>query len=73
VVEQVLNPSAPDPGKTLIFVETKRNCDNVTRMLRMDGWPALAIHGDKNQQERDWVLQVLCARVCSHAYDHNHA
>lgn len=21
------------------------------------GWPALAIHGDKQQQERDWVLQ----------------
>mmetsp|Transcript_6796 Transcript_6796/g.11718 ORF Transcript_6796/g.11718 Transcript_6796/m.11718 type:complete len:538 (+) Transcript_6796:133-1746(+) len=61
LLEQVLNPSAPDPGKTLIFVETKRNCDNVTRMLRMDGWPALAIHGDKNQQERDWVLQEFKA------------
>jgi ATP-dependent RNA helicase DDX5/DBP2 len=24
--------------------------------LRMDGWPALSIHGDKNQAERDWVL-----------------
>lgn len=23
----------------------------------MDGWPALAIHGDKTQPERDWVLQ----------------
>ncbi|PQQ00476.1 DEAD-box ATP-dependent RNA helicase 20 [Prunus yedoensis var. nudiflora] len=22
----------------------------------MDGWPALSIHGDKNQAERDWVL-----------------
>jgi len=22
----------------------------------MDGWPALSIHGDKNQSERDWVL-----------------
>lgn len=22
----------------------------------MDGWPALSIHGDKSQQERDWVL-----------------
>ncbi len=28
----------------------------VTRQLRMDGWPALSIHGDKSQQERDWVL-----------------
>lgn len=36
------------------------NCFNValqvTRQLRMDGWPALSIHGDKSQQERDWVL-----------------
>lgn len=24
----------------------------------MDGWPALSIHGDKSQQEREWVLQV---------------
>ena len=30
----------------------------VTRQLRMDGWPALSIHGDKSQQERDWVLGV---------------
>ncbi|KAJ0959544.1 putative RNA helicase [Helianthus annuus] len=27
-----------------------------TRQLRMDGWPALSIHGDKSQAERDWVL-----------------
>ena len=27
-----------------------------TKSLRMDGWPALSIHGDKSQQERDWVL-----------------
>ncbi len=40
----------------LIFCETKRNCDNITRTLRQDGWPALALHGDKAQKERDWVL-----------------
>jgi ATP-dependent RNA helicase DDX5/DBP2 len=43
-------------SKILIFSETKRNCDELTRNLRMDGFPALAIHGDKSQQERDWVL-----------------
>ena len=43
-------------SKVLIFVETKRNADNITRMLRQDGWPALSIHGDKEQRERDWVL-----------------
>lgn len=48
-----------DDGNTriLIFVETKRGADALTRNLRMSGWSALAIHGDKDQKERDWVLQ----------------
>ena len=29
------------------------------RDLRQDGFPARAIHGDKSQDERDWVLQVF--------------
>ncbi|KAK4264385.1 hypothetical protein QN277_025571 [Acacia crassicarpa] len=45
-----------DGSRILIFIETKKGCDQVTRQLRMDGWPALSIHGDKNQAERDWVL-----------------
>ena len=44
-------------SKILIFTATKRGCDDLTKQLRMDGWPALSIHGDKSQQERDWVLQ----------------
>ncbi|XP_026180870.1 putative ATP-dependent RNA helicase DDX5 isoform X1 [Mastacembelus armatus] len=43
-------------NKTIIFVETKRRCDDLTRRMRRDGWPAMGIHGDKSQQERDWVL-----------------
>ena len=58
--------------KTLVFVETKRKvhflamilsrttsilqADELTRCMRRDGWPALSIHGDKQQGERDWVL-----------------
>jgi len=42
--------------KTLIFVETKRKADELTRRMRRDGWPTLCIHGDKAQTERDWVL-----------------
>jgi superfamily II DNA/RNA helicase len=42
--------------KTIIFVETKRKADDLTRWMRRDGWPTLCIHGDKNQGERDWVL-----------------
>jgi len=41
----------------LVFVETKKGCDMLTRSLRMDGFQARAMHGDKSQEERDWVLK----------------
>ncbi|KAM0720449.1 hypothetical protein Q7P37_004585 [Cladosporium fusiforme] len=43
-------------NKVLVFTGTKRVADDITRFLRQDGWPALSIHGDKQQNERDWVL-----------------
>lgn len=43
-------------NKTIIFAETKRRVDDLTRRMRRDGWPAMCIHGDKSQPERDWVL-----------------
>jgi len=47
---------AESENKTIIFTETKRKCDQLTRDMRRDGWPAMCIHGDKSQPERDWVL-----------------
>nr|CAI5840697.1 unnamed protein product [Callosobruchus analis] len=44
-------------NKTIIFIETKKKVDEITRKMKRDGWPAVCIHGDKSQQERDWVLQ----------------
>ncbi|KAJ2515317.1 ATP-dependent RNA helicase dbp2 [Coemansia sp. RSA 1939] len=44
-------------NKTIIFAMTKRSVDDITRNLRQDGWPALGIHGDKAQSERDWVIR----------------
>ena len=38
-----------EKAKVLIFVGTKRVADDITKYLRQDGWPALAIHGDKEQ------------------------
>merc|ERR1711966_113871 len=46
-----------DGSKILIFAQTKRDGDELTREMRTDGWPALCIHGDKKQEERDWVLK----------------
>ena len=41
----------------IVFVETKKGCDMLTRSLRADGFQARAMHGDKSQEERDWVLR----------------
>merc|ERR1719495_853233 len=43
--------------RLLMFVRTKRKTDDITRKLRKDGWPAMCIHGDKAQPEREWVLK----------------
>jgi len=42
--------------KTLIFVQTKRDADNVTDRLRKNRFRALSIHGDKSQSMRDRTL-----------------
>ncbi|KAM0707125.1 hypothetical protein Q7P35_006456 [Cladosporium inversicolor] len=52
-IEKIMEDKA---SKVLVFTGTKRVADEITRFLRQDGWPALSIHGDKQQNERDWVL-----------------
>ncbi|KAI1704266.1 DEAD/DEAH box helicase domain-containing protein [Ditylenchus destructor] len=42
--------------KTIIFTDTKRKADELTREMRILRKPALCIHGDKSQIERDRVL-----------------
>lgn len=44
-----LDQISAENAKVLIFVGTKRVADDITKYLRQDGWPALAIHGDKEQ------------------------
>ncbi|XP_067648558.1 uncharacterized protein [Eurosta solidaginis] len=48
--------SAESETKTIIFVETKKRVDEITRAIGRNGWRVCAIHGDKSQQERDFVL-----------------
>ncbi|XP_053952955.1 uncharacterized protein LOC128859865 [Anastrepha ludens] len=48
--------SAESETKTIIFVETKKRVDEITRIIGRSGWRVCAIHGDKSQQERDFVL-----------------
>ncbi|OLL26216.1 ATP-dependent RNA helicase dbp2 [Neolecta irregularis DAH-3] len=54
-LERAMDEAGKD-AKCLVFTSTKRVADEITKFLRTDGWPALAIHGDKAQNERDWVL-----------------
>lgn len=43
-------------GKTLVFTNTKKSVDYLERVLRGNGWPALGIHGDRTQLQRDMII-----------------
>jgi len=43
-------------AKILIFVETKKKVDDIVKLVKRSGFPAICIHGDKSQLERDNVL-----------------
>jgi len=56
-------------GKALVFASTKRMCEELSQQLYREGIHCAAIHGDKEQRERDHALnglkagriRVLCA------------
>ncbi|CAH2091271.1 unnamed protein product [Euphydryas editha] len=43
-------------GKILVFTNTKKFVDTLTLMLKRNGWPAVGIHGDKTQSQRDTII-----------------
>lgn len=49
-------------NKTIIFAETKRKVDELSYQMKSGGWRVGALHGDKPQNERDWVLNGKFAR-----------
>ena len=53
---ELLQEISTKEGKTLVFTETKRFCDELVWALKQRGIQSTCIHGDKSQQERDWVL-----------------
>jgi len=44
-------------AKGLVFSATKRGCDQLERQLRQSGVASAAIHGDKDQRQRDEALE----------------
>ncbi|XP_011695259.1 PREDICTED: DEAD-box ATP-dependent RNA helicase 20-like [Wasmannia auropunctata] len=56
-LSQLLREIGTERGsKMIIFVETKKKVDDITKAIKREGWSAISIHGDKSQPERDYVL-----------------
>jgi len=51
-----LLPRLQDGKKIIMFTETKRRADELCRLLGQQRFPAMAIHGDKEQRERDYAM-----------------
>jgi ATP-dependent RNA helicase DDX5/DBP2 len=52
------NPENGNGRKIIVFAGTKRSCDNLAWEInnKIGRGRAIAIHGDKTQQDRDWAL-----------------
>ena len=53
-LQQILR-SKPPGSRIIIFCSTKRMCDQLSYSVGRE-FGAQAIHGDKKQSERDWVI-----------------
>ncbi len=52
---------ASRPARTLFFVRTKHGADRLAKQLERAGVPAAAIHGDRNQNQRQRALDAFAA------------
>ncbi|WP_084129956.1 DEAD/DEAH box helicase [Demequina sp. NBRC 110055] len=46
-------------GRTIVFVRTKMACDRVAEQMRSAGVNAIALHGDKEQNERNTAIAAF--------------
>lgn len=69
---QKIHEQNENPGKILIFAETKRGVDHLARFIQNFGVRCCSIHGDKSQTDRDNTLKafrsgrvnILVVRTC---------
>lgn len=54
-----------DGSRVIIFVETKKGCDQLSRSLRSQGFASAAIHGDRSQEDRDRTLADFKTGRCA--------
>ncbi|CEM19617.1 unnamed protein product [Vitrella brassicaformis CCMP3155] len=60
-----IKENASQKEKMLVFCETKRGCDQLCRELRYQQYDAAAIHGDKEQRDRDRILNDFKTGRCN--------
>ncbi|KAH7936218.1 hypothetical protein HPB52_020125 [Rhipicephalus sanguineus] len=48
-----------ESDKAVVFVERKQAVEDIVSFLRLQGWPAVGIHGKKTAYERDYALNSL--------------
>merc|ERR1719223_118010 len=67
-----------EAAKVMVFANTKRRIDKLHMAMRQFNWSAVAMHGDKTQQERDLGLKdfvagkaplMFCTDVCARGLD----
>ena len=63
VARLVTELNGPERGLTLVFVRTKRGADRLVKRLAANSVPAVAMHGDKSQGQRERALANFEAGV----------
>merc|ERR1719272_1544883 len=64
-LEKIYRDYAPPVGQlTVIFVETKRRADEIEGDLWQAGLKVCAIHGDRDQQQREFALEAFKSGEC---------
>ncbi|MFW5444024.1 MAG: ATP-dependent RNA helicase DbpA [Methylococcaceae bacterium] len=53
------------PESTVVFCNTKRECNDVANMLKEVGFSVQALHGDLEQKDRNQVLVRFANKSCS--------
>jgi superfamily II DNA/RNA helicase len=53
---QIATRIAAREGRTIVFVRTKLGCDRIAEQMREAGVGAVALHGDKTQNERNSAI-----------------
>ena len=55
----VLKKNIVDGARGIVFCGTKRRCDFVDRKIKACGLPPRRVHGDKDQAEREYALDLF--------------